>query len=218
MKPLSTIVFDLETLPDGEYPTPEDVKVPGSMKKEETIYAFTHNPENLEQVYRDRSKSYIEGRILSIGWKADDDETIVHINGDEETVMQEFDIAIKTKFRERFDTDTIHSVKWIAHNLNTFDGPYLRLRAMKYNCEYILKAMGEKPDFVDTMKVACYPDYRGYVSLDALCKLFGLPGKGEIDGSMIYDMYKAGKIKEIADYCKSDVDKLYLVAQKLRLV
>jgi hypothetical protein len=45
---------------------------------------------------------------------------------------------------------------------------------------------GESPRDVkmeDTMLWANFNSYRDYVSLDAACKLFGLPGKGDMDGS-----------------------------------
>ena len=46
------------------------------------------------------------------------------------------------------------------------------------------------------------------ISLDKLCKALGLPGKADdIDGSKVWDFVKAGRIAEVAEYCKDDVRK-----------
>ena len=49
------------------------------------------------------------------------------------------------------------------------------------------------------------------VKLDEVSKLFGFPGKFGIDGSQIKGMHEAGKLKEIRDYCETDVLNTYLV-------
>jgi predicted PolB exonuclease-like 3'-5' exonuclease len=46
---------------------------------------------------------------------------------------------------------------------------------------------------------------RDYVKLDLLAKAFGVPGKQGMDGSKVYQAWKDGQIKEIAEYCR-DVD------------
>ena len=50
------------------------------------------------------------------------------------------------------------------------------------------------------------------VSLNELSRCLGLPGKPDgIDGSQVETYYRAGKIKEIADYCETDVVNTYRV-------
>jgi 3'-5' exonuclease len=43
------------------------------------------------------------------------------------------------------------------------------------------------------------------MKLDNFAKAIGLPGKFGVDGSMVEDMFRAGKIKEIETYCMCDV-------------
>jgi len=48
------------------------------------------------------------------------------------------------------------------------------------------------------------------VKLDEISRIMGLPGKPDgLDGSQVDAYYRAGRIQEIADYCKSDVINTY---------
>jgi predicted PolB exonuclease-like 3'-5' exonuclease len=48
---------------------------------------------------------------------------------------------------------------------------------------------------------------REHVSLDALSKALGIPSpKESLDGAKVYPYYRAGKLTEIIEYCKRDVD------------
>ncbi|MNT91954.1 putative 3'-5' exonuclease related to the exonuclease domain of PolB [compost metagenome] len=53
------------------------------------------------------------------------------------------------------------------------------------------------------------------ISLDNLCTALGLPGKGEIDGSQVYDYWKAGRIAELIAYCADDVHKAREVHRRM---
>ena len=47
--------------------------------------------------------------------------------------------------------------------------------------------------------------------LDLAANLLGKPGKLEVKGHMVQDMYHEGKLNEIADYCRCDVLDTYFV-------
>lgn len=65
-------------------------------------------------------------------------------------------------------------------------------------------------DNVDLCDVLSSFSYGGKVKLDELSRIMGLPGKSEgIDGSQVERYFKAGRIQEISDYCKSDVLNTY---------
>lgn len=53
------------------------------------------------------------------------------------------------------------------------------------------------------------------ISLDKLCRALGLPGKGEMDGSKVWDAIKEGRIADVADYCADDVRKVRAVYQRM---
>ena len=57
---------------------------------------------------------------------------------------------------------------------------------------------------------------REHVSLDALTKALGIPSpKEHLDGSKVYPYYRAGKLPEIIEYCKRDVDSVRQVYKRL---
>jgi 3'-5' exonuclease len=57
---------------------------------------------------------------------------------------------------------------------------------------------------------------REHVSLDTLSKALGIPSpKENLDGSKVYPYYRAGKIAEIIEYCKRDVDSVRQVHRRL---
>jgi predicted PolB exonuclease-like 3'-5' exonuclease len=54
--------------------------------------------------------------------------------------------------------------------------------------------------------------------LNLLANLIGKPGKTEVDGSKVQDMYLAGKVQEINDYCRCDVLDTYFVFLRSRVL
>ncbi len=54
--------------------------------------------------------------------------------------------------------------------------------------------------------------------LNLLANLIGKPGKTGIDGSKIQDMYDAGQVEEINDYCRCDVLDTYFVFLRSRVL
>lgn len=57
---------------------------------------------------------------------------------------------------------------------------------------------------------------REHTSLDTLSRALSLPSpKAALDGSKVYPYYRAGKLAEIIDYCKCDVDSVRQVYRRL---
>jgi len=54
--------------------------------------------------------------------------------------------------------------------------------------------------------------------LNVLANLIGKPGKTGIDGSQVQDMYAAGKVEAINDYCRCDVLDTYFVFLRSRVL
>ena len=54
--------------------------------------------------------------------------------------------------------------------------------------------------------------FQGKASLHELCRVMGLPGKPDgMGGGDVEKYYREGRIREIADYCESDVVNTYRV-------
>lgn len=53
------------------------------------------------------------------------------------------------------------------------------------------------------------------IGLDRLCRALGIAGKGDIDGSKVWDAVLAGRINDVCQYCDDDVERLRKVHQRI---
>ncbi len=58
--------------------------------------------------------------------------------------------------------------------------------------------------------------FRGGLNLAA--QLLGKPGKMMVQGDMVHDLYAAGKVSEINEYCRCDVLDTYFVFLRVALL
>ena len=64
-----------------------------------------------------------------------------------------------------------------------------------------------------------FSHWRHRISLDDLAKILGLPtSKNGIDGSMVYDLFLAGRHEEIANYCMRDVELTRSIYHRLNFI
>jgi predicted PolB exonuclease-like 3'-5' exonuclease len=63
----------------------------------------------------------------------------------------------------------------------------------------------------DLMDVLAAHQPRANAPLDEIAGLCGFPGKMGMSGSKVWEAYQQGQIKEIRDYCETDVLNTYLV-------
>ncbi len=99
-----------------------------------------------------------------------------------------------------------------AHNGKEFDFPFLSRRMLINGIKLpmILDISGKKPwetNFIDTMELWKFGDYKNYTSLDLLAAVFGIASsKDDLDGSMVADTYwKEKDLARIVTYCEKDV-------------
>jgi 3'-5' exonuclease len=105
----------------------------------------------------------------------------------------------------------------VTFNGNSFDLPVLRYRAMIHGVSapglaarlYFNRYTEDAVDLCDILS-SFAPHAKA--SLNELSKIIGLPGKPEgIDGNEVERYFLEGRIKEIADYCETDVVNTYRV-------
>ena len=99
-----------------------------------------------------------------------------------------------------------------AHNGKEFDFPYIARRMLINGVVLpdVLDIAGKKPwevQFVDTMELWKFGDYKHYTSLALLCEVFNIPTpKDDIDGSMVGEVYWQDRdLERIAIYCEKDI-------------
>jgi 3'-5' exonuclease len=105
----------------------------------------------------------------------------------------------------------------VTFNGSSFDLPVLRYRAM-VNCvsapgltkrNYFNRYTDDAIDLCDLLAAF---DRGSKVSLHDLARVLGLPGKPDgIDGSQVDTFCRAGRFKEVADYCETDVVNTYRI-------
>lgn len=216
---MTDITIDIETIPSQKPGALEFVKKtikhPGNISKQETIDKWY--AENLEQAtqdaYRKQSFDGLLGEIISIAWAVDDEEprVVFRSQGESEAgLLKDFFFHLDS-ITDKHGQRTVIS-KWVGHYITGFDLRFIWQRCVVNGIKppvaipYDAKPWDEK---VFDTKVAWTGSgqYSGAGSLDALCKAFGLDGKGDIDGSKVYDYWLAGRYEEIAEYNKDDVIK-----------
>lgn len=105
---------------------------------------------------------------------------------------------------------------YVGHNIHGFDIPMIKKRGMilgvkpHYSIPIDSKPWDDNP--YDTMMKW---DARNFCSMDKLLKAFGLGEKGDVNGSMVYQMWKDGRHEDIKDYCKQDVEKVRKLYKKM---
>lgn len=111
---------------------------------------------------------------------------------------------------EKFCTSSSHTL--CGHNIKEFDIPYIcrRMLINGISLPYILQIAGKKPweiNFIDTLELWKFGDYKNYTSLKLLTAIFGIATpKDDIDGSQVAAVYyKEKNIDRIALYCQKDV-------------
>jgi predicted PolB exonuclease-like 3'-5' exonuclease len=105
----------------------------------------------------------------------------------------------------------------VTFNGNSFDLPVLRYRAMVQGVS--APGLSARPyfnryteDAIDLCDALSSFSAQGKASLHEISRVMGLPGKPKgFDGGEVERHYHEGNIKEIADYCETDIINTYQV-------
>lgn len=210
MKPF---YFDIETIPSQLPGIREElaasIEPPGNISKAETLAAWhaEKKPALIENAYLKTSFDGGIGQVCVIAFAIGDDSPHAYSVGAdlshdaERKVLQDFFCAV---------TDAGAGTQFVGHNIIGFDIPFLWKRAM---------VLGVKPPFCfprnpkpwselvgDTM-LMWDATQRAGGSMDRICRLMGIPGKGDMHGSMVWPYVQECKIAEVAEYCRGDVER-----------
>ena len=125
-----------------------------------------------------------------------------------------------------FDGIERYSPDLVSWNGGGFDLPVLHYRALRHGIQaprYWEHGDADR-DFkwnnylsryhwrhVDLMDVLANFNNRAFAKLDEIAVMLGFPGKLGMSGALVWDKYRDGGIKEIRDYCETDVLNTWLV-------
>ena len=220
--------FDIETIP--EQPEEEakariaaTIEAPGTMSKAETIEDWHHGRGKyagvkeaaIEKAYRDTSFDAAKGQICSIAFAVEGGAVWSESTscGNDSILLRSFFAAVSNQAKSR-------PPFFIGHYVGGFDLKFLFRRAVILGIEppFNLPFDGRHGQhFYDTSQAWC--GFKDRISQDNLCKALGIEGKpGDIDGSKVWDAYKAGGIDRIEEYNRDDVEKNRVIYNRLNFI
>ena len=213
---MNPLFIDLESLPSSNPEViakiKEGIKAPANYKDPGVIAKYIE-----EKTAESVAKTGLDGAygsIACIGWKHGDDCKIYTTTPamTEKEVIKDFYKAVEDS---TYKTDS-----FCGHNLVNFDLPFLKHRSMVLGIkppQIIMDAFNAKPwesTVIDTMYMWTGSTNK-YISLDVLCWIFGIEGKGGFDGSMVADTWGSDPQK-VLDYCAGDVQRTYEVYKRMK--
>lgn len=209
------IYLDIETIPSQSPGLRADfaaqVQAPGQYKKADSIAEWLLNNRDIEAdaMLAKTSLDGAFGHILCVGAAIDDGAPVVFCNtshASNAAVGENLTLAEFNAWLQEACGPTSRPL-FIGHNLVEFDLRFLFHRSIVCSVKPCVYIPFEKRPWdegvYDTMTK--WAGIKNRVSLDKIAKALGLLGKNGIDGSMVWPMVQAGKIKEVCDYCADDV-------------
>lgn len=196
---MNKLFLDIETLPADESSHEKLKYLHGKKKKKDT--------EDFEQYLLGTSFDGAFGRILCIGYAINNEPTAIlyNENNEKETLRQFWEIARNADL-------------FIGHNVMDFDLRFIYQRSIINQVlpskDLIFARYRNFPIF-DTMK-EWVKWSNNNVGLEYLALALGIPSpKDGIDGSQVFDFYQKGKVNDILEYCKRDVETTRAVYKKI---
>lgn len=211
------------------------IKPPGNYKKQETIdeWLATEAPKiaqglqdafeaTVDAAYRKTGLDGAFGQIACVSFAYLDGEPYTVWNADwqrddyEKMVLEGLSLMLSDTIPQSMQ----RAVQVVGHNVAAFDLRFLVQRSIVRGIRphpVLMAAAQAKPweqeKVYDTMLQ--WAGVGRTISLDKLCRALGMQGKGDMDGSKVWDYVKAGRIAEVADYCADDVRKVRAVHQRM---
>lgn len=221
------IYLDIETIPtqpeeETKARLAEDIKAPGQMKDPVTIAKWHDGvgkyegdkEKAIEKAYRATALDGTYGHLLSFTIMNDKEYIVSNIGlaMDERATLENFKRAVWALI----DDSNGRPPFFIGHNIE-FDLKFLFRRAVILGVDlgFALPFAGRHgKDYFDNMIAWCGTKER--ISQDKLAKALGFKGKPDgIDGSKVWDAYKAGEIDIIEEYNISDVKQCRDIYRKI---
>ena len=203
----NVLFLDIETAP--AYSSYE--KLPDMFRKlwDRKAETLKKEPDNTPETLYPRAGIYAEfGKIICISagfFKGKEFRIKSYYGEDESQLLRQFCKLLESHFN--FEKKML-----CAHNGKEFDFPFLARRILIHDLPLpgILDVAGKKPwevQFLDTMELWKFGDYKHYTSLELLSAIFDIPTpKDDISGADIHKVYwQDHDLERIRKYCQKDV-------------
>lgn len=208
------ITLDIETCPAQDPKVREEIaatiKPPANYTKPETIAKWMEENKEAETetAWRKTSFDGAYGHICVIGVALDDAAPVAiyseNWHQDEASCLRNLFMTVDAWCAASPNVRPV----FVGHNLVEFDFRFIFQRAVvlgvKPSRHLPLHAKPWDDSVFDTM--TRWSGLKVGGSLNKITKALGLEGKGDIDGSKVWDYVRDGRIAEVAEYCKRDIE------------
>ncbi len=220
---MNNIYLDLETIPSqsAEYRAEvrKNITAPAQYKKPESIAEWIANNGDAaaDDIIAKTSFDPAHGHICCIGWAINDnpvETSSVYLLGDSDEPH-----AIREFFESLPETGMC---RFIGHHISGFDLRFLLCRAVVLGVKLppsVTFPRDIKPwsdNVFDTMVAWAGP--RGTISQRNLAAALGIAVHDDFDGSMVAELWAAGKHEDIASHCRSDIETVRAIHKRFELV
>lgn len=211
------IYLDIETIPAQDPAVRAEIEAsmepPGNISKPETIAAWhaEKKPDLVEQAWRRTALDGSRGHVAVIGYAVDDSAPTTFYREDWQAADAERDVL------GRFFSDLAVAYQpnagvtrpvFVGHNVTGFDLRFLFQRAVILGVRPpMFVPFHAKPwdeGVFDTMTQ--FAGIKNTISADRLSRALGMEGKGDMDGSKVWEAVREGRIADVAAYCGRDVE------------
>lgn len=219
------VTLDIETVPTqlpwARIDLAAAVKPPATLKKPDSIAAWEASERSAAEQEAIERTSFDGGlgQIVVIGWAVDDGEPLsVQVDDltpeSERRMLERWVGAMRTAYAGTSGSrPTI-----VGHNCIAFDLPFLWKRAIVHGVRLPLWFPRDPKPWGDSVfdTMTQWSGVRERVSLDRLCKILGVPGKGTgPTGADVWPMVQRGEIEAVAEYCRDDVVRTRAVYRRM---
>ena len=189
-------------------------------------YAEKENDEKLKEEKIFEAERYLSlypytAKIISIGLLNTESEgslILYNSSGDEESEIEEKKIKYVGKSEiellKLFWSYISKTDKVITFNGRNFDIPFLMIRSAMLNVKPSINLIHNRYNIahhIDLLDQFTFYGISRKFNLDFYCHAFGIcsPKSKGISGMEVKELYKAGKVKDIAVYCGDDIKATY---------
>ena len=142
----------------------------------------------------------------------------IHETGSEYAMLACFHNYVKALCSTLLSGGTTEYKKpnFIGHYITKFDLPFIWKRSVINDVATVpgVKWIDAKHGFNCYDTLTAWAGYGNSISMDNLAKILNIKGKGDIDGSMVYDEWQTDP-KKVIDYCVDDVDMVRRIHERL---